>query len=383
MRSGIDRRSAWAVLVVALARLGLRFGLILVAVAVALGRLVPPDEGRVLVPERYRVVNGHLASAAPLLGREVPRDAQKPRLLDLVTGRLELLPLPEGEYLAQASLSPWRDRRGERQLVGRWSCFDPKGSVHGGGLARFRFPSGEAIDRVDMDLLPRSPVCWYPGTRARVLFAAADGQLYQFAFEAAGGLPGADARPQPLAWRSARPGTGQVALDEPTWPTALRLGGRLIVALRTIALRHGDHRGEPARLWWLRLDQAGTAIIAAGPLTRCDPLDPVEDEHFPAVGAGPEGRLLLAYLVRREDGPPTRYELRVAPVHFDPASGAPYTLRSEARALAEDCIAVAPAFTPDDQSIICITLAGTSTAQPRLVSLRDLFPAPPRDADPA
>src|SRR5947209_8169861 len=151
-----------------LVRLVVFVGLALCAVAVGLGRLVPP-------PPRWRSLQPtrtfHLPSPVPGWVDD------RPAFLDLETGRTRRLALPEGDWLDLARCAPWADERGESQVVGRWGSRSGSGTdrlSNGIGLGRFSCPEGRALDRVPVAAVPTGPPCWFPGTSARVLFAAGD-----------------------------------------------------------------------------------------------------------------------------------------------------------------------------------------------------------------
>ncbi len=132
------------------------------------------------------------------------------------------------------------------------------------GLARYSFPDGQVLDHVSTEIVPVGPPCWFPGDRARILFAGGDGELYHFAFEAdslAKELDpeaGRDERPIPLAWRCAKPGLGKVFLSDLTWPEDPRLMGYVVVSLREQAPESEALRSfTGTALWWLKLDLRG------------------------------------------------------------------------------------------------------------------------------
>ncbi len=90
-------------------------------------------------------------------------------------------------------------------------------------------------------------------------------------------------------------------------------------------------------LWWLQLGEAGTSVEAAGPLDACESIDPTARVHsregrMPRGATDRHGGLILAYLIKARADP--GYEIHVAPIETDPATGVP-TIRSErARVLA-------------------------------------------------
>jgi hypothetical protein len=289
--------------------------------------------------------------------------------LDPEAARIEPLTLPEGEALECARGSPWRDSRGRWQVAGRgWTRSSPRGSrptTSGHCLALYEFPGGAVLDRVETDSLPAltGPLCWEPGTSARVLFAAGDGALYWHDFE--GSDPsgandrGGNNRPQPLSWACPQPGLGRVVLADPEWPPGSRLGPRLLVSLSVLERVGGLLRHSSWQLWWLQLDRARMTIVAAGPLLRPDPtiptLEPSEEgpwgDRFPTLLSGPEGGLAVAYLAYR----PSVHlgELRIAPLRIDPATGEP-SAGEGGPVLAGDCVGTALAPSVDGRWLCCV-----------------------------
>jgi hypothetical protein len=283
--------------------------------------------------------------------------------LDPETGRIEPVLLPEGEALECARGSPWRDSRGRWQVAGRgWTRSGPRrNSIPGRHcLALYEFPGGAVLDRIDAEHLPvpTGPPCWEPGTSARILFAAGDGALYWHDFEnsdpSGAGYRGGISRPQPLTWACRQPGLGPAFLAEPQWPSEPRFGRRLLVALRVHERVGGLLRNSPWQLWWLRLDRARMAIVAAGPLLHPDPTVPAADlwgDHFPTLLSGPGGELALAYLTYR---PGVHLgELRIAPLRIDPATGEPSAVEG-GPVLASDCVGTALAPSADGRWLGCV-----------------------------
>ena len=51
-----------------------------------------------------------------------------PRFIDIRTGMVDRLVLPEGDRLDNVACSPWRDEEGNYQIVGRWSHCERAGA---------------------------------------------------------------------------------------------------------------------------------------------------------------------------------------------------------------------------------------------------------------
>jgi hypothetical protein len=331
--------------------------LALSGVALLVGRSFPPRPAqRVPGHPSFVYVDGFL------LGLRIWESHR----LDPEAGRIEPLPLPEGESLHCARGSPWRDSRGRWQVAGRgWSHSGPRGNLTTRGycLALYEFPGGAVLDRVETEDLPAGPPCWEPGTSARVLFAAADGALYWHEFEGSdpsgANYRGGISRPKPLSWACPQPGRGGAHLADPDWPSESRLGPRLLVSLLVLERVGGLLRHSSWQLWWLELDRARMAIVAAGPLLRPDPtiptLEPSEEgpwgDRFPTLLSGPGGGLAVAYLTYR---PGVHLgELRITPVRIDPATGEP-SAGEGGPVLASDCLRTAPAPSADGRWLCCV-----------------------------
>jgi hypothetical protein len=229
------------------------------------------------------------------------------------------------------------------------------------GLARLSFPDGEILDRINLNLHPRGAPCWSwsRGREARVIFAAYDGRLYQLALgtpdaprtPGGGGVP----QPVPLSWETGSPGPGPdgVFVLDPFRPADPRLERHLLVSLRVSARSRSDPAPELLELWWLRLDPSETAIEDAGPMFDSGAADARPcDRRFPVLATRPDRSLVLAYL--RAGPQRTSYELRVAPVQFDPETRALRAVEARERVLASDCIAFPPAFAANGRAVCCL-----------------------------
>ena len=238
------------------------------------------------------------------------------RWLDSETGKLTVLPFLVDDILEAGSSSPWVDESGRHQVVGRWAnrTFEGPNTVsHDIGLARVSFPDGRILNQVPTEVYPVGPPCWFPGTKARVLFTAGDGQLYRFSFESEAAATSSgdsaepvDSEPTALTWTCPKPGGGDVFIGDISWPEDARMGGGLVVSLRVHERDEvGSRRFSKTRLWWLKLNHSATRIIEAGPLVNHDISGPSAqdfDERSPSVAALPDGSLGLAYTRQVETG---------------------------------------------------------------------------------
>lgn len=323
-------------------------------VAIGLGRMFPENPRGRLLDVCSQVYVSPFAS---------PPDCKSVRFLEPESGKLTQLELPESDVLDQASCSPWHDERGDVQVVGRWSRRLGSGMSalgDGFGLARVTYPSGRVLERFETSVVPASPPCWFPGTTAKILFAAGDGMLYRFAFEGATGSTvgrdGRDEQPVPLEWRpGVRPGIGRVYIRDVCWPADARLGGRFLVTLSPQARVGTRIEYMPSTLWWLSLDKDGTTIESATPVLPEDHADGnsySENERMPTMLHAHDGPPLLAYLSRRLGT--NDWKLQVAPVRLAGTSTAPKVLRRDRRTVAERCFPTPPALSSDGRWVLFI-----------------------------
>jgi hypothetical protein len=315
----------------------------------------PARSGTALLPSRER-----FAAAEGQLFHPI---SDRPHFFDPEIGRGFRTQLADDVILMYPACSPWRDARGRLQLVGGWRRRrNVPGEADGpqSGLARYVFPGGQVLDRIACDPLVTGTPCWYPGTSTRILYPANDGALYQFSFaeeEAAGPATSPSRRPRRLTWRCPPPGIGAVIIQDPTWPTDPRLGGRLLVTLSYV-VRKRDQIGFTAKqIWWLRLSRDGAAIEEAGRLIVPDEPGNTASavaERLPSLWSGPDG-VVLAFLsyIRNETGS----RLQVAPVVFDPTTKAPRVFVAKAAVLAEDRMTVVPVFSSDGRWVLSARLA--------------------------
>jgi hypothetical protein len=268
---------------------------------------------------------------------------------------MEELRLPYGDALDRARVSPWRDARGQAQVVGRWMGFTGSPgdlASQGRGLGRFTYPEGKPLDRVETQTLPISAPCWMPGMAARVIFAAGDGFLYRFDFEdeLARDLPADSREPIRLRWEVEDREESSLILSEPYWPDLPGLRDTLFVGCQV--REEGTSQGEPgfrhAGIWWLRLDPEGAAIIAAGPVGFQPSSDPL---RFPTVAATADGSPFLSVLVQTSGAAEAR--LAVAPLELDPVRGVP-RVAAEARVVAGGCRLSPPVVSEDGRAITCV-----------------------------
>ncbi len=211
---------------------------------------------------------------------------------------------------------------------------------HGGvscGLGKFRLPGATVVSRVTLDILPIGASCWVPGRFDELLFAAVDGQLYRCCVGPSttadeGGLHGDEedagaapvTRAEPLRWRCEMPGTLTPVVTGPVTSPDARLRRLVFVALRTQTSTGRKRAYGAPGIWWLKLDEHSSAIVAAGRLTEPERDDRTPHgvaDQFPHVTIGPSGTINLFYLSRLHGE--TGWRLRHAPLEIDELEGAP------------------------------------------------------------
>jgi hypothetical protein len=277
-----------------------------------------------------------------------------PRILDTRTSVLEPCSLPRAEGLELLGCSPWRDRAGQYHIVARaggGAANEPMSHPGPIELVRYAFPAGKIVDHAVIEPTARGCVCWAPDRSDRIVFCACDGRLYRYDFSAGDdrGRPPRDAQPVPLHWGGEPRRTGPPWLQDPCWPDAPELGGRMLVALVQQDFDYLHSPTPEGKLWWVQPDRAATNIIAARRAIDPDGDSPEFEERLPSVGRTAGGTLLLAYLVRRPGR--GQWELWVAPIALEASRGTPTVVAPQRRRLAEACAAIVPAFSPDGRSI--------------------------------
>ena len=138
------------------------------------------------------------------------------RFLDPESGLPVVAVLPGPGMLRGVSWSPWRDERGQAQLVGLWYNASPS-RPRDYALVRLSQPDGAVLDRISHEGLPGwvAPPCWFPDRSERLLLAGGDGQLYRLDFGSD------DARgpwPRPLSWRAGGDPLRIARFGDLSWP---------------------------------------------------------------------------------------------------------------------------------------------------------------------
>ncbi len=139
----------------------------------------------------------------------------------------------------------------------------------------------------------------------------------------------------------------------PCWPDDPRFA-RIILAAISLPPPASSRMGmTPARIWWLRLDDAGDAIIDAGPVFDPGAIPAGRAVAAPSVATTADGELLLAYYLNVENG---SWDLYLARLTFDEA-GRPRAAPEPPRRLAGDCRPFVPAaFSSDGRWVSAVQL---------------------------
>ncbi len=243
-----------------------------------------------------------------------------PRLIDRQNGQLTPLNLEPEDGLSNSQCAPSNEEAGSWQLAGRWTAYDRQQRARAVGLARFEVPSGRIIDQVELDIRTTGPLCWFPQAPARLLICEGENHLYRFDFE------DDSHRLRPLRWRVKPPGIGPVDINDLCWPADPRFGNRVLMSVTYRQGSRGQVISLPSQIWWFQLDPGATEVKAIGRLTSSDapaPGKPQVFERWARLATSSTGEFYVAYLIRAEDT--NCWDLRIAPVSIDRATGIPTT----------------------------------------------------------
>jgi hypothetical protein len=313
------------------------------------------DDGGVCAPELRMPVD---QSSAPAVDRLAFRPPQASLYaLDTKQGRFCRLDVPNDPPVDLASCSPWQDARGRRHVVARWHTTSGADGVDAIGLIHYVLPGREVIDRIECMPYPIGAPCWDPHRAGRVVYPASDGRLYEFLIAGERPVDPSNAStqseaPRPLAWRSGDPEQAPLAVVDPVWPGDGRLGGRLFATVIGLDRRLRPHAPTLRQIWWLRLSPESGTIEAAKRLTVAginDDAGTPLDEQFPNIVATPTG-FVMGFLTA-DPRAPGRWDLRIAPLDIDSATGDPRIDLAESSILAHDRMAVRPEFSHDGRWI--------------------------------
>ncbi len=323
---------------------------VLFGVSLLVGRLMGPELGR------RRLRNTSLGPVV-CLQKDDRRDVV---FLNGRRGELVSMPLPQGHRLDSAALSPWQDGLGQGEVAGLWVAISGEGNHRvrsGFGLARFRYPDGELLNRVTTDVLPGGPPCWTGALGDEIVFASGSGRLYRFAFSGSTdprSTDGCDVEPTALGWDVPTPG----AISDLTRPLATGCEGLYLASVRR---EHGGLGTKTGRseIWWLQLDEMATRVIAAGPLTKPADEGKPDCDRYPALGRMVDGTPYLVTL-RKERGR-ADWSLQAVEVGLSPGSTVPIETRGRVRTLVSECAGNPPSFGVDAGTIVYLASDRSST----------------------
>ena len=293
------------------------------------------------------------------------------RLVDRSTGSAGPLALPEDENWTCLSVSPWRDQAGNLEVAGRWIRRNPAAEQAFCGIGLLCLGDSTVVDRIDLNVLPTGKPCWVPGRPGDLIFPAGDGQLYRCRLargrddrEANGNgrrgvaQAGESTSPWPVSWRCPVPGSGAAFLADPVWSSAKELRRFVFVSLSLQSRESGPRVFDPARIWWLEMNERGDEILAAGrliePALGSTVSRPV-DERMPIVSVRRSGEITLAYLTRAHAD--RSFSLSVAPLALDRRTGRP-VVAGRPGELASDLRLIPPTFSSDGQDVLASAKEG-------------------------
>ncbi len=216
-------------------------------------------------------------------------------------------------------------------------------------MARFELPSGRPLDLLEMDINATGAFCWFPEPPARLLIIENSSNLYRFDFEPYGDSTAL----RPIRWKTTPPDSGHFDLFDVIMSSAPCLRDYAIVSLMpqipvTGATTSSHLPLRSRELWWLRLDEDGTAIEATGRVTSdrtWGPGSPDSQQHYPLITTLSDGRLYLVFLFRPDLL--NRWSLRIVALVPDPVTGAPSTRPDRALTLADGLYPAKPFVSND------------------------------------
>jgi hypothetical protein len=373
MVEGICQESSMGWLKVVI-RTGLLLAMCMSALAVAVARLVPRVD-----PAPHGLRRPTQLHFVEINNYSVPND-KGCRFLDPQTGNVLSIELDGADSLLFGNSSPWVDDDGQTEVVGRWISRRGTGGwgdeVQQIGLARFKFPSGKALDHIPLDIVPAGNPCWFPDKTSRVLYAGTDGQLYRVEFpnEATSSGEDLDLAPEVVAWKCPKPGKGDVRVGDPTWPADPRMKGRVVVSLTYVEDAESKSNYLPEQIWWLQLDDQAKSIVAAGRLSspRTDRLGRQVQERLPSLARTADNEVVMAYLSRPVGQTP--WDLHLARLVFHPLTGEPRARTRAGARVASNVVVTFPVFSADGSWVHGIRLPVRALAHAERFSVTEALP---------
>jgi len=322
--------------------------------AIGMSRLAPK-------PTHFRLYKKFQVSQINTVGSLVPDPSF--RILDPETGEVRALKREAGDMVDLASSSPWEDEEGRLELVGRWIGRGPDDALsYGRGIARIRYPDGEVLERIPLDVMPMSRPLFDPEDAKCILFSAGDGKLYRYrlrSFQSEANNSDSESESLiELKWKAKSIKTPFV-IHDPVWPRTPELQGRMICVLGDVLNQEDGNRLIRTRLGWIELNSDRTEIVDAGLIQCGGPLSQDFSSTTPSLpevcapmdGVPPQ----LAYLTNTE--PEAGWSLWVAPLKITGTKAAPLMDASEAVRITDRCTHMKPEFSSTGTSLFISRLA--------------------------
>jgi hypothetical protein len=300
------------------------------------------------------------------------------RLVDQTSGQIKSLALPDGETWSLLSVSPWRDKDGNLEAVGRWVSHGDE-AIEFCGLGCLSLPSSTVKARITLDVLPTGKPCWLAARPGEVLFPAGDGRLYRCNITGqAGDRREEDSahfplknqeqvvRARAITWEAEMPGTVVVVLADPTVLPEPENRHLVFVSLGVQERRNGGRLNLPTKLWWILMDDDDHSIVQAGRLTVPEPDSDRDEslfERLPNVVPRSDGKLNLVYLTRLASE--NTWQLRSSRIEIDPQTKLPrMDAGAEPMLLAKDVRAEPLVVSAQGDSVHAVNRSGRIVEHP-------------------
>jgi len=303
-------------------------------------------------------------------GRPDGPDSTAVRLLDRTSGKFSELTTTQDPAWSLLSVSPWRDQDGSLKAVGRWiSRSDLEEECCGLGV--LRIPEMTVQKLMTFNILPTGKPCWVPGYPDEILFPAGNGKLYRCSVDVAGSKgsnPGANGSSatalsaHAVAWQCDTPTRFAMTIEDPAWSSEPAIREFVFVAISMVDPQIDPKVTQPSRIWWLRMNDEGDAIVEAGPLTHDDAPKAAgrqrRFERMPSIVVGPGGKLKLVYLSR--DDHENTWRMRSAPLEVELSTSLPriHEASRTHRVLAEELAPASLVFSADGTQVFAIDATG-------------------------
>jgi hypothetical protein len=184
-----------------------------------------------------------------------------------------------------------------------------------------------------------------------VVFAAGDGELYQYEFDRRFGvsLPedSSDAAPCPLVWRERPRRLTRARFNDPFTSSSIQGGSALLVSARIASGYDSEEVLARDEIWYLALDSTGREILHATLVCAPAANDPLALRHPTWVDR--ESPWLVHY--RPSTVHAGTWDMRAAPAEIDTSTGTPRAFLDRGITLASACRLIAPPLTADGRHV--------------------------------